>query len=190
MQTYLQPKPGDNGALCISPATLQAADILVSTGPKLSSRVSRGASKVSHAAIYRGDGNVIEALNDQGVICRPIQLAMKEATFAIAYRVRHISARQRDVVISAAMSPVQEHAEYDWKGVVLRVLCILTGSASVCRGRPGITDKFYCSDLVWKAFDAAGVSIVDKNKPAPGDPGQFVEAYYSDNKLEYVGQLV
>lgn len=84
--------PAGGGGCCIGDAALRPADIIVSTtGAAVSGviRVGTG-SPVSHAALYAGNGEVIEAIG-QGVVQRGLDKALADDLLAVAYRAPHMT---------------------------------------------------------------------------------------------------
>lgn len=75
--------------LRIHPSALQPADIVVSTTPATVSWVIREVTGApfSHAMLYVGNGDVIEAI-PSSVVPRTLNAALSEATLAVAFRVR------------------------------------------------------------------------------------------------------
>src|SRR5690242_8668703 len=86
--------PGAGGQ-SISPDALQTADIIVSTTAAAVSRVIRAGtiSDVSHAALYIGGGQVVEAIGE-GVVLRQLDVSLHDDTLAVAYRVPDITEEQ------------------------------------------------------------------------------------------------
>jgi len=92
--------PAAGGGLCIGPDALQAADIIVSTTRAAVSgviRVGTNAS-VSHAALYVGDGYVIEAIG-AGVTRHKLDAAVADDALAVAYRSPNITEEKSDRII-------------------------------------------------------------------------------------------
>jgi cell wall-associated NlpC family hydrolase len=186
-----------NGGRCIAPDALQPADIVVSTTRELTSELIRLGthSSVSHAALYIGSGQLIEALL-QGVVQQSIYASLGHSPLAVAYRRKGITRATANVVLSFARSQVGRG--YDYTGLAgpavrsQNEVCVL--------GVPGILvcvvayaggfkspDRFYCSELVLEAFRRANLPIASI-PPSGSSPEDIVRAY-SAGVLEYVGHL-
>lgn len=188
------------GGQTLNPAALQPADIIVSScidhGVGISAVIRREThSPVSHAMLYAGGGEVIEAIAD-GVVRRTLDPALTEATLAVAYRVAGITRSKAAIVVGHAATHLG--AGYDRLGAIgagarslNTMTCILVlGAAGCVAARAGRFDRrsrFYCSELVLDAFRQAGIQIVTA-RPNQSTPRDLVDAY-SDGVLEYLGHL-
>ena len=87
----------------ITQADMQPADIIVSTGSGAVSAVIRtgSLSPYSHAALYIGNGEVIEAIGE-GVVRQSLANALSDDTLAVVYRRIGLSAAQAGLVIRYA----------------------------------------------------------------------------------------
>lgn len=188
------------GGMSLHPDALQPADIIVSTTNALVSRVIRTttASQISHAMLYAGNGNVIEAI-DEGVVLRPLTNALNDAIVAVAYRKLNLPATARQPIVQWARSHVGK--PYDLGGAAahgpawLLVLVPLplqihaAGGMAYTRYRTATgDDRFFCSQLVVRAFESAGHPIID-GRLANMNPQQLVRAW-SNGKLGYLGHLL
>ena len=84
------------GGCSIHEGALQMADIIVSTtnaGVSGAIRVGTGSS-ASHAALYDGNGMVIEALG-HGVVAHAIATALDDDSLAVVYRAPNLTATQK-----------------------------------------------------------------------------------------------
>jgi uncharacterized protein YycO len=188
--------PAGGGGVCISDVAMNAADIIVSTTNATISGVIRAetGSYVSHAALYDGAGQVYEAIGE-GVVHRPLTVALADDTLAVVYRVRNMTSNAAAAVISFAASKVGK--KYDAPGAIgggMRynpLVCVTVAGIIPCAvGAAGgfkSSDKFYCSQLVLEAYRQARVSFIDVN-PNVSVPQDLVNAY-SHQKLMYVGHL-
>jgi len=211
--TRLPPLSPDAGGMSLSPDALAPADLIVSTTPATVSRVIRGftGSAVSHAMLYAGKGQVIEAVAD-GVVRRPLTQALAEAKLAVGYRAAKLGPGQAQRVVAEAASLIGR--AYDAggaatggvrshpfrcvmvMGTATRVLNPIVGGvgagtgacAAVGSGVLGSAEKFYCSELVLEAFDRAGAKIADVS-PGSSTPQHIPDAY-SKGTLAYLGHLV
>jgi uncharacterized protein YycO len=193
--------PGAGGR-SIGVDALEAGDIILSTTSETISRVIRGAtgSEVSHAAIYVGNGEMVEALGD-GVGIKPVGTGIMDDSVAVAFRVPGLSPQQAQQVCDFARASVGR--KYDYWGIVDQAryklapaFCTaLAGPARAqCESWVGSVDlgtarndSFYCSELVVAAFQAAGVQLTSGSvqRQSPEDIAQL----RLTNTLEYVGHL-
>src|SRR5258708_26086366 len=97
--------PVGGGGVCLSDVGMNPSDIIVSTTNAAISGVIRAdtGSSVSHAALYDGAGRVYEAIG-QGVVHRPLMVALSDDTLAVVYRVRNMTASAAQAVIRFAAS--------------------------------------------------------------------------------------
>jgi cell wall-associated NlpC family hydrolase len=181
--------------MCIADSALAIGDIIVSTTSAIGSGVicMTTFSNVSHAMLYVGNGQVIEAIGN-GVVERTLPTALGGATVAVAYRRSALTPNQAAAVVSFVRRQVGNG--YDHTGAVgagLRanpVLCIVSGIVVCTAAHTGLLqrrERFYCSELVLEAFRQAAVPIV-AHQPGVSTPQDIVTAYGSGT-LEYVGHL-
>lgn len=193
----------------IEVAELRIADIIVSTTNHPTSRGIRAAigADISHAMIYTGNGRVIEAI-DAGVVRRDLQReSLLDATLAIALRRAGMNESQRQAVVARASQ--FENLPYDKLGAAGSGMtakraragvvagCILSPLACAGGGivlsrqisenaKDENKDKmFFCSELVARAYELAGVPIVD-GQATNTNP----RAIRISSKLQYVGHLI
>jgi cell wall-associated NlpC family hydrolase len=191
--------PGGAGGeygMSIGDSALRTADLIVSTTSATVSGVIRAGSgsAVSHAILYIGGGQVIEAIGE-GVVNRSLSDALEHATLAVGYRVKTLPDAKAGDVVRYAMG---------WVGKKYTVIGALGGGA---RANPALyimafgivgfgiaasgalrsKDKFYCSQLVLEAYRLAGSPIIDST-PNASSPQSIVVAH-SSGKLAYVGHL-
>lgn len=186
-------------------SSLRTADIIVSTTGHSTSRVIREAtgSSVSHSMLYTGGNLVVEAIQE-GVVHRSIYQALNDAILAIVLRRRSLnSAKQLEVIQKSADFL---HLPYDTIGavgagmtrgkrgfvnrlglcVISTTACSAADSAKIINASPRIRDtKFFCSELVARSFELAGVPIV--NGSASFANPRHVRV---SNSLLYVGHLI
>ncbi len=181
----------------ITQADMQPADIIVSTGSgKVSTVIRTGsASPYSHAALYIGEGEVIEAIGE-GVVRQKLEFALSDDTLAVVYRRKNLSATQARLVIRYA--PSQVGKSYDYAGVVGASKHTVGGMVMHAISIPlGVIQdigeainmispesSFFCSELVLRAFEHADAPITFKpaTTSAPGDiPGS--------HQVQYIGHL-
>ena len=190
--------PRTGGGLCIGTEALQPADIIVSTAHGAISGVIRAvtASPISHAMLYVGNGNVIEAVGE-GVLSRSLPAALHGADLAVAYRYKNLPATAAASVVAAARAIASQRPKYDLTGalgagarsnVVLCVVVFRLACPAVASGAMNDPNKFFCSELVLEAYRRAGFPITN-TPPSSASPDRIVEAY-SDGKLIYVGHII
>ena len=191
-----------DGSVCIADAALQPADIILSTTTAAASTVIRAdtMSLVSHAALYLGNSQVIEAV-ESGVVLRSTAEALADDSAAIALRVKDLTAAQATSVIANAQSQLGK--KYNVGGAVnagsrpgsptlgsgLRQLLLLF-SFGVSETAIGLSTNYngvWCSQLVLDAFWKAGVPIA--TVPSLSTPQDIVTAYVYSEQLTYVGHL-
>jgi uncharacterized protein YycO len=199
IMTNIPLTPTSGGGMCIADAALQPADIIVSTA---SGAVSGGirfgtTSQVSHAALFAGSGQVIEAVGE-GVLLRSLNASLSNHYLAVAYRVRGMNPGTASRIVQFARHWVGR--KYDTLGAaaagtrarVGSAVCVVVFGIVPCgAARAGAfksSDKFYCSQLVLEAYRQAGASFVQQN-PNTSYPQDIVTAY-SHGKLQYVGHLI
>jgi hypothetical protein len=92
-------------AAVVEAAALQAGDILLTTDPTLTSASIRlmTFAPVSHAAVYIGDGQVVEALGS-GVRVRDFEELQAEATVVLVLRYPELTAEQATLIREYAVS--------------------------------------------------------------------------------------
>lgn len=187
------------GGACIADSALNAADIVVSTA---SGAVSGGirfgtSSQVSHAALYAGNGQVIEAVGE-GVLLRSLAASLSGHYLAVAYRVRGMNPGTAANIVQFARRWIGR--KYDTLGAAAAgsrtpvggPICVEVFGIGPCvaaqAGAFKNSDKFYCSQLVLEAYRQAGASFIQQN-PNTSSPQDIVRAY-SHGKLLYVGHLL
>lgn len=190
---------------------LRKADIIVSTTDADISGVIRfgiGAD-FSHSMLYKGSGIVIEAIAD-GVVERPWTEASKDATLAIALRRRNMTEALKNEVIRHAESfkglkydavGAAGAGIYKPRGAVLSALLfgglsiipmgssanLISTAAIMNNARDANKDKaFFCSELVARAFQLAGMPLSDGVEPTFMNPREV----RMSSKLIYVGHLI
>lgn len=192
-------EPAGGGGMSIGESALEVGDIIVSTTEERVSEIIRGVSgsKVSHAALYVGDGLLVEAVAS-GVRLKTLVDALQDDLYAVALRHPDVSEYQGQLIRDFAGQQVD--LNYDFRGIAMHALYRV--SASVCDELEGAArtlcdkarwqvafgnddaDRWYCSELVFSAYEAAGVPL--GTKPAASTPGSLLQL---DPPLEYVGHL-
>jgi len=199
--------PTNGAGLCLSQSALKPGDIIVSTTNALPSGVIRSMtrSSVSHASLYAGGGTVIEAIAESGVVERSLAKAVHASRLAVVYRYPKLGDGRAAAVVATARKYARQGAEYDFGGaagggvrsnsqvclVLMPVPAIGTllslGCAALGTGIANTSSKFYCSELILKAFSDAGVALT-RVKPGVSTPEDLVTAYVRGT-LQYMGHL-
>jgi uncharacterized protein YycO len=197
--------PRSGGGRSIDTRALNKADIIVSTTTARVSSLIRWATDapVSHASIYTGNNTVIEAVGS-GVVETPLEDIINDPETSLAVAFRHLATEPRgwqDRAVNYAGA--QLGRKYDFLNVVRQpdfrnaaencnVLFDSDKARRVCRAAVGPVDllrgadsSFFCSELVARAFEQAGVPLVG-NMPAQAvSPADFTLV----STLTYVGHL-
>ncbi|XZG68931.1 papain-like cysteine protease family protein [Chitinibacteraceae bacterium HSL-7] len=185
--------PGQGGQ-SIGPDALEAGDIIVSTARHpVSYGIRVGTlSAVSHAMLYVGAGKVVEAVGS-GVREVALETALSDAILAVAYRDPRVDATKAGQIVTYARSRVGN--AYNYAGVAFSGYRILNpGGADIIDGiarlaglEVGQAGASYCSELVYEAFERAGIPLAS-SRPPDSRPGDIVNLFGS--RLSYVGHLV
>ncbi len=196
----------------IVPADLRPGDIILTSAPSLRSAGIQlmTLSPVSHAAVYVGKGQVVEAVGS-GVRVRALQMLLEEEASAMALRYPEMTARQGREVSAVALEKVGRN--FNYVGVAMHVpfalnrrLCELpllpSALRDACiRGVGGVhhllTSRraLFCSQLVLQSYRQAGVPITDADPRllSPADILHMREGDVSsvsiNRPLRFVGHL-
>lgn len=199
-KTSIPLDPGVGGMTLIK-SELKPGDVLVSTTSALTSKLINLAtgSKVSHAMIYTGDGNIIEAIGD-GVIKRTLTQAIAESYLCVAYRHKNMSKAQAQQIVQIVNKWVGK--KYDYLGTLftdssnsVKLLkysfCLINpaicSDLSNANSKTPPRDKFFCSELVLTAYKDAGMPLT-KEDPSKGSPNQIVNASINGS-IGYLGHI-
>jgi hypothetical protein len=141
---------------------LQVGDIILSTTRWPSSAAIRilSGSKVSHAVLYIGNGEVVEALKASGVVRKSVESAIKDDKYAYALRYPGLTSAQQQVMRDFAVHQVALGTRFDLAGMVFRAGLRIPG---------GGDKRFYCSEFVLKAYETAGIPLFETTQKRPGD---------------------
>lgn len=181
--------------MCIAASALKLGDLIVSTtGAAVSATIRVGTgSPVSHAMLFVGNGEVIEAVGS-GVRRVALGTAINDASLAVAYRVPDLTEKEGRMVVGFALGQIGK--KYDTGGAagagIARnplacaaagvVICVAARTESLASG-----GRFYCSELVLAAYAAANRPLVARS-PSLSVPNDIPQAY-SHGRLVYVGHL-
>lgn len=169
--------PGSDEAVLPAHA-LQPGDILLTAMPSLASVGIRlmTFAPVSHAAVYIGEGKVVEAVGS-GVRVRGIEDLLAEETVVLALRYPGLSAGQARSIKDYALN--KSGMGFNYLGVTLQIplainrkLCELPLVPSpvrdACIRGAGVINqvaasesRLFCSQLVLQAYRHAGVPMTD-----------------------------
>ena len=162
----------------LKPADLRPGDILLTAAETLPSAGIQMMTfaPVSHAAVYIGDGQVVEAVRPRVQVRRVEDLLVEEAT-ALVFRHPDLTAEQAQSIRAFVLEQVGKDFNYfsmylHVPTVLVRRLCELPLIPSVVRDAciKGIgaihylaadERQYFCSQLVLQAYRQAGVSITD-----------------------------
>ncbi|MDR2188449.1 MAG: YaeF family permuted papain-like enzyme [Azonexus sp.] len=203
--------PGNGGNL-ITAEALQAGDILLTSAnslPSISIQVGTFAP-VSHAILYLGDGQVVEAVAS-GVRTRTLEQVIEEERMVVAFRVPGVESAHVERLRTWSLAQVG--TRYNVIGVVLsapfvlnRRLCELplvpTPVRSFCvtglaRIQLGVSrnDRFFCSQFIIAAYNHAELPITraDPRWISPADLLHMrendVPSIAATKPLRYIGHL-
>jgi uncharacterized protein YycO len=190
-------------------AELRPSDVIVSTTDHPTSALIRASigCDVSHSMLYIGGDWIIDALSD-GVHSRSATMVLEGSSLAILLRRVNTTESQRAAVVENALkyqNRPYDHIAAAGSGLTGRRGAVIAGGAMVgcriqpllCGGAPIFAeqvlrnaqadrrdDAFFCSELVARAFELAGVPIVD-GSPSFTHPRHIRVSPY----LRYVGHL-
>ncbi|WP_127804868.1 YiiX/YebB-like N1pC/P60 family cysteine hydrolase [Hydrogenophaga sp. NH-16] len=201
-----------NGGLQITPDDLRAGDIVLSSTHSIVSMGVRliTVAPVSHAALYLGDGQFVEAVG-AGVRLRSTQEYMDGESTIVALRHpgvgdEHIAAlnafaRQHagkkyntaGIVLQAPFSIGRQYCELPLIPGLVRDYCI-RGLAAIQLGAVK-NDRFFCSQFVLEAYRHARLPLTtaDPRLISPADLLHMregdVPSVRTEQALQYVGHL-
>lgn len=191
---------------------LQNGDILLSSTQSALSLGIRAftLSPVSHAALYVGNGSVVEAVG-AGVQQRPLADFLAGESTVVAFRHPDVSPEQAQLLSAYAHKQVGK--KYNPVGIVLQApftvqrryceLPVVPGFVrDLCvRGLGAIylgavrNDRFFCSQLVLQAYQVAGLPLTTAN-PLLVSPADLlhmregdVPSVSTEQALQYLGHL-
>ena len=200
------------GGRLVDVSTLETGDILLSAGKGVTTYGVElfTASPVSHAALYVGQGEIIEAVG-AGVRRRSLQTSLEEDAVVVVFRTQALQPEQAQRIVEFAEAQVGK--KYNHVGVLLhapfsleRRLCELPIMPSKARGAclrgvatiqlGVVSDKsFFCSQFLIEAYRRAGAPITDADPRwiSPGDILHMregdVTSMPANQTLMYVGHL-
>lgn len=172
--------PTGGAGVSIGASALRPADIIVSTTDAAVSGAIRvgTASPVSHAALFAGNGNVIEAIGE-GVTRRALSAALTDDVLAVAYRHPAMTDDTARKILKYAEAQLGK--PYSASGALMAKDVIL------CRVAGGRSAAFFCSQLVIASYKQGGLPLTSL-PPQCVTPANVVEI--AEHKLKYVGHLM
>jgi len=198
----LSPKTGGQS---IDTKALEVGDIILSTtkDPEISGTIRKiTRSEISHAAVYVGNGNIIEAI-ESGVLERSLETAMADDSVTVAFRHQSITPAKAGKLRDFLVKKRKEKTKFDKFAVVRNLpiqiitsLCAMVapGLRGRCRNFAGriflgteTNNEFYCSELVFAAFEEAGLKLTN-TAPQWTSSEDLVQLNYNGT-LRYVGHL-
>lgn len=191
------------GGRSINVSELRTGDLVVSTTREVPSRIIRVAtdSPISHAMLYVGDDLVVEAISE-GVSLTTIDKAISESNLVVAFRHPDLSPDQALRIRDYAGSQIGK--KYNWIGLV-RQAGFKLDQKTFCSDKSGsdfdhctrwvgkvnlgtaTNDRFYCSELVLKAYQDAGLPLTTL-PPNYSNPGDIPELQQRGT-LSYIGHI-
>jgi len=176
--------PGAGGR-SIGRDELMAGDVIVSKEDTLKSSAIRAVTQgqVSHAYLVvdvspdHKTVQVVEAVGD-GVRLGEISSSLSTESLAVVLRNKSLNAEQRRHIADYATDKVGR--KYDYSAVLIG----LPTAGLLTRGS---TDKFFCSDLVSRAYEAAHAPLLlkDSKNTSPAD----IADQNQHGELSYIGHL-
>lgn len=199
-------------AAVLEPAVLQSGDILLTSEPTLISASIRlmTFAPVSHAAVYVGDRQVVEAVRS-GVRVRDLEQILAEATVVLVLRYPELTAEQAALIKQYAVN--KSGAGFSFVGITLHIpFSISRRACELPLVSPAVRDacirgmgvlqqlaasesQLFCSQLVLQAYRHARVMVTDADPRliSPADILHMREGDVSSVKipkqLRYVGRL-
>jgi hypothetical protein len=203
--------PADPDAL-LAPHALQPGDILLSSMPGLAAVGIKMMTfaPISHAAVYVGDRQVVEAVRS-GVRVRSIDEVLAEETVVLVFRYPDLDAEQARRIGDYALE--KSGAGFNFAGVTLNIPLSITRRVcelplvpsavrDACIRSMGLIhqlaaseNQMFCSQLVLQAYRHAGVPITDADSRliSPADILHMREGDVSSVRphklLRYVGHM-
>jgi hypothetical protein len=204
-------EPGQNEAL-LAPQDLRPGDILLTSEPSLRAAGIQlfTFAPVSHAAVYIGEGKIVEAVMP-GVRTRAIQDVLKGETLVVVLRHPELTEEQARLIKEYALA--KSGTGFSFLGVTLqfpfsigRRVCevplVPSAVRDACLRSLGVLSQMaaadsqlFCSQLVLQAYRHAGVAITsaDPRIVSPADILHMREGDVSSfsirRPLRYVGLL-
>lgn len=194
-----------SGGQSIGVDSLEVGDIILSTTTdgQISGTIRRiTRSAISHASVYIGGGQVIEGI-EEGVFQRSLETAMLDDSVTVAFRHQSMTTQKAQQIKAFLIEKRAANTQFDSYAIVRNLpIQIITSVCSMiapslrdrCRNFAGRiflgterNDEFYCSELVFAAFEAANLRLTN-TEPHWTSAEDLVQLNYNGT-LRYVGHL-
>lgn len=168
-------------------SAVQVGDIVATYSDAFTSRGIRWATNepFSHAILCMKNGMAVDATPEKGVWVDPLPRMLATVSRAVVFRHRNASPDQKS--LAANWAAAQQGRPYDFTGaarVGLRpgartapfrfttpgALVILEDEVAALRSEDRHDASFFCSELIFRAFEVAGAPIVE-SRPHLSGPG-------------------
>ena len=184
---------------CIAIAALEPGDIIATANRSKSSRFIQAATNApfSHVILYRGTGYAVDAVPGAGVRQDRLRYLLRDSSIAAVFRSTNATRAERELAVKWAEK--QTGSPYDITGAA-RVavepgapgqrIALARLSLSAFDEVPAILTvdghdaSFFCSELVFRAYEVAGAPLVDRRAHRAG-PGGVLHT----QSLELLGYL-
>lgn len=172
--------------------TLMPGDLVATSTRAKSSYGIRWATNgiFSHVILYLGNGNALDAVPGQGITKDRLKHKLRGATFAVVFRHRTATEEQLEHVREWAALKVNR--PYDYSGAFragiqpgskvdqaklfgIQLLSIGFDELAALISEAGHSQSFYCSELIFRAFQIAGVPLLEKPSRRLG-PNQILKS--------------
>ncbi|QIT56508.1 hypothetical protein HC341_15670 [Aquisalimonas sp. 2447] len=184
---------------CISASTLEPGDIIATANPQKSSRFIQAATNApfSHVILYRGSGRAIDAVPAGGVQRGALWELLGRSNLAAVFRSNNATRAQRELAVKWAEK--QAGSPYDATGAarvaaapgapgyrigLARLSLSAFDEVPAVLAVDGHDASFFCSELVFRAYEVAGAPLVDRRAHRAG-PGGVLHT----QSLELLGYL-
>ncbi|KAA8978323.1 hypothetical protein [Halospina sp. K52047b] len=171
---------------------LMPGDLLATSTRAKSSQGIRWATNgvFSHVILYMGNGFAVDAAPWQGVTRQKLRRKLHSAKFAVVFRHRTATEAQLDHV--RRWTSLKVNHAYDYSGALragiqpgskvhqarlfgIRLLSLGFDELSAQLSEEGHNQSFYCSELIFRAFQVAGIPLLDKPSRLLG-PNQLLKS--------------
>ena len=199
-------------AVLLSDKDLQPGDIVLSSAPTIASAGIQllTLAPVSHAAVYAGEGRVVEAVRP-GVRVRRLEDLMTQETVALVLRYPDLSPERGRAIAEYALNKtgtgfnylgVTLHVPFSIKRKVCELPLVPSSLRDACIRGLGVIhyvaadeQRLFCSQLVMQAYRHAGIPLTDAD-PRLISPADLLHMREGDvpsvrihRPLRYVGHL-
>lgn len=180
---------------------LQVGDVLVSTTSAVISQIIKVATwgQYSHAALYVGDGQVVDATAD-GVKQRSLKTFLGEASKVGVLRAKRVASTVTRQVVEHARKLIG--TQYNYQGLagmaLDRMACFAKNTLDAARCLRSVasvpkpfmnSNSYFCSQLVDTAWRRAGIKLFRQNGATPIDFVNLAVRGGSSAPIRIVGRL-